>query len=140
MSALASALDARRRWYARLAMPAWKPPDFAIPIVWTGLYGLVAAALFDARRAKPAARRRFFALFMLNAGLHFAWQGLFFGARRPDWALAETAPYWLSTFALFAQARRVSPRAERLLAPYFVWVSFAAALNADIAARNPSVR
>ena len=40
------------------------------------------------------------ALFALNALLNVLWSELFFGQKRPDWALSEVVPFWLSILVL----------------------------------------
>jgi len=34
----------RREWYAGLRKPGWKPPDWAIPVVWAVLYPMILLA------------------------------------------------------------------------------------------------
>ena len=50
--------------------------------------------------------------------------------RRPDWALMEVGLLWLSVLLLMGVTGRYSRKASLLLAPYLVWIAFAAALNA----------
>jgi benzodiazapine receptor len=125
-------------WYFALRQPAWKPPDALFGPIWTTIFILVALAGATAWRAAPtvAARKRLLAAFVVNGVLNVAWSLLFFGFRRPDWALAEVALLWISIVVMIALARRHSPRAALMLAPYLAWVSLAAALNYEVVRLN----
>jgi benzodiazapine receptor len=69
--------------------------------------------------------------------LHMLWSPLFFNLRRPDWALIEVPFLWLSILALILDVSRLSALAGWLLAPYLLWVAFAAYLNLTIVRMNP---
>jgi tryptophan-rich sensory protein len=122
-------------WYATLKQPGWKPPDAWFGPAWTVIYTLAATAAVKAwsaadRRGDRAAQGRLIAAFALNGVLNVLWSWLFFRARRPDWALAEVVLLWLSILLLIVLAARSGSNvAAWLLAPYLLWVTFAAALN-----------
>jgi benzodiazapine receptor len=61
---------------------------------------------------------------------------LFFRFRRPDWALAEVVPFWLSILALMIVLRPISRRASWVLAPYLAWLCFAGWLNYAVVRLN----
>ena len=71
-------------------------------------------------------------IFAVNIVLHMLWSPLFFALKRPDWALAEVPFLWLSIVALRLAVERYSSMAVCLLAPYLLWVTFAAFLNLTI--------
>ena len=75
-------------------------------------------------------------LFAVNALLNVLWSELFFTVKRPDWALAEVVPFWLSILALILVLWPVSRDAGWLLMPYLVWVLFAGCLNLAIVRLN----
>lgn len=125
-------------WYQSLAMPAWKPPDWLFGPAWTLIFATTAMSGVIAWRAaadRPT-RERVFALFAINACLNLLWSTLFFSVQRPDWALFEVILLWLSIVALLLTLLRVSKTASALLAPYLVWVSFAALLNLAVVRLN----
>jgi tryptophan-rich sensory protein len=64
------------------------------------------------------------------------WSLFFFRLQRPDWALLEVTLLWLSILMLIVFLLRQSRTASLLLAPYLVWVSFAAILNLTIVRLN----
>ena len=118
-------------WYYALHKPAWQPPDWLFAPAWTLIYGLTALAGLIAWRRFQNRRTRLqvMGLFALNAGFNVLWSELFFGLRRPDWALIEVVPFWLSILALMLACRAVSPVSSYVLLPYLLWVMFAGALN-----------
>lgn len=125
-------------WYANLRKPAWNPPNWAFGPAWTIILGLWAWAgvLAWNGAADDAGRTTVLVLFGVNAVCHFLWSPLFFKLHRPDWALVEVAFLWLSLVALLFGIRPYSVLASWLIVPYFVWVSFAACLNAAIVRLN----
>lgn len=135
LGALATDLDG---WYRTLRQPAWKPPDALFGPAWTLIFALAAAAGVQAWRgaATRAERERLLGLFALNGFLNVSWSLLFFRLRRPDWALWEVGLLWLSIVLLIVVLRRSSTAAGWLLAPYLVWVTFAAALNMAVVRLN----
>jgi len=126
-------------WYVALEKPAWQPPDWLFGPVWTLIYALAAVAGVSAWQGAPqsAGRNRILALFAINAFLNLLWSLLFFRLHRPDWALIEVAFLWLSIIALIFGLRPFSKVSTWLLAPYLLWVTFAAVLNATIVRLNP---
>ena len=138
VAATGSTLTRIGPWYRALAKPAWTPPDPAFGAIWTAIFALTAVAGVLAWRAaeRPATREWLIGLFALNGFLNILWSLLFFARQRPDWALVEVVPLWLSIAALIAFAWPLSRRASLLLAPYLLWVSIASLLNYDVMRLN----
>jgi benzodiazapine receptor len=126
-------------WYRGLNEPAWKPPDALFGPAWTLIYACAAIAGVSAwRRAQDDGRREWtLCLFAVNAFLNVLWSLLFFRLRRPDWALFEVGFLWLSIAVLIVYLGRFSRPSGWWLAPYLLWVSFAAALNLSVVQLNP---
>ncbi|MDB5374527.1 MAG: CrtK [Belnapia sp.] len=121
-------------WYENLAKPAWKPPNWLFPPVWSVLFTLIAIAGWLAWRQVG------FGLPLVVYGIHLllnaGWSALFFGLKRPDLAFAELVVFWLSILATILLFAPVSAAAAWLLAPYLAWVTFAGMLNYAIWQRN----
>jgi translocator protein len=124
-------------WYAQLHKPAWTPPNSIFGPVWGALYVLMAlAAWLIWRQHESSAVTLLPSLWLMQLGLNLGWSIIFFGLREPALAMAEIILLWsavLTTAYLFYQANRV---AGALMAPYVLWVSFAAALNFGVWAMN----
>ena len=125
-------------WYRALRKPTLQPPDWLFGPAWTLILGLAAWAgvLAWTHAHTPESRTLVLSLFAANAILHILWSPLFFKLRRPDWALAEVPFLWGSVLALVTSLYSLSHLASWLLAPYLLWVSFAAWLNWAIVRLN----
>jgi tryptophan-rich sensory protein len=125
-------------WYRALRKPSWQPPDWLFAPAWTIIFALAATAGVLGWLAAPdtAVRIEILALFGLNGVLNMVWSLLFFRMRRPDWALLEVGPLWLSILALIVVLWPLSYHAGWSLIPYLAWVSFAAFLNWTIVKLN----
>lgn len=133
--------QANQDWYDSLAQLAVKPPGWAFPVAWTLLFILMAVAAWLVWRAaaatgEPSRARRPLLLWGLQLAVNFTWPFVFFGAQAPLPALLVI----LLLFALVALTTRrfagLSPLAAWLLAPYLLWLSYAAVLNAGIVVLN----
>ena len=125
-------------WYRALVKPPWQPPDYLFGPVWTLIFALLAGAVILAWNAEGSAggRAAIAGAYGVNLLLNVLWSFFFFNRKRPDWALAEVAPFWLSIVVLVVVVGARSPLGAWLLAPYLLWVSFAAVLNRAIVRLN----
>jgi translocator protein len=125
-------------WYYALRKPPWQPPDWLFGPAWTVILGLAALAgvLAWENARDTESRAEVAGLFAINGVLHVSWSWLFFGLRRPDWALIEVVPLWLSILALVVALAPLSSTASWALLPYLLWVLFAAVLNLAIVRLN----
>jgi tryptophan-rich sensory protein len=131
---LGASLSTIGPWYQALQRPWFQPPDWAFGVAWSLIFALSGYALMRAWRA--GARTALLAAFMINGLLNVGWSLLFFRMQRPDWSLIEVVPLWFSILAMIVLAARHDRVAAWFIAPYLVWVSFAAALNLAIVQQN----
>ena len=126
-------------WYRGLNKPSWQPPNWLFAPVWTLIFALVATAgvIGWETASSRVASSLMLGLLALNGGFNIAWSYLFFTKRRPDWALIDIAPLWLTIAALIATISQFSPFGAWMLVPYLLWVSFAGYLNYVIVRLNP---
>lgn len=118
-------------WYTGLRKPGWTPPNRAFPIVWSILYLMIAVSGWLVWRnagwvAGP------FALFGLQMVLNFLWSWLFFGLRKPLWALADIGLLAVAVAATALAFAPLSGTAALMLVPYLAWVCVAFALNLSV--------
>jgi tryptophan-rich sensory protein len=125
-------------WYFSLSVPPWKPPNWAFGPVWTtiGICSALSAGYAWRAAETPDQRRLILAVFGANAVLNVLWSLFFFRLRRPDWALLEVVPLWLSVLAPVVLLWPIRPLSSLLLLPYLLWVTIAATLNLSIVRRN----
>ncbi|MEY3900357.1 MAG: hypothetical protein RI962_1512 [Pseudomonadota bacterium] len=124
-------------WYFQLQKPSWQPPDWLFGPAWTTIYVLTSIAGVKAwRRANEVQRRYFMGALLLNLVLNLLWSLIFFTSQRPDIALIEVVPLWLSILLMVLLVRSYSPVSALLMLPYLGWVAFAAYLNWTIVTLN----
>lgn len=123
-------------WYDGLEKPAWTPPDWAFPVVWSILYLMIAVAgwLVWGQTGWSMALSIWIAQLVLNG----AWSWLFFGMKRMDLAFVDVSLLWLSIAGFIILAWPISTTAALLFLPYLAWVSIAAALNLTVWRMNPA--
>jgi len=117
-------------WYPMLRKPSWNPPAWIFGPVWTVLYLMMAIAawLVWRKRGFDSAAGAL-GLFALQLALNALWSLLFFGLRNPLAGLVDIVPLWAAILATLVCFWKISPLAGVLLVPYWLWVSFATALN-----------
>ncbi|MBN2158328.1 MAG: tryptophan-rich sensory protein [Spirochaetes bacterium] len=124
-------MDSVHTWYQTLSKPSFNPPDWIFGPVWTLLYIMMGIALYlvwknglGTSQAKLSV-----VFFSIQLILNVAWSFLFFYLRMPVYGFIEIIILWI--FILFTMLAffRINLAAGILLAPYLLWVSFAAILN-----------
>ena len=129
-------------WYAGIVKPALNPPAWVFGPVWTTLFALMGIAAFLVWNSPPSdkstdgrgglARRDVkiaLGIFIGQLVLNTLWSIIFFGLQSPGGALIEIVFLWLAILATIVAFYKISKPAAWLLAPYLLWVTFAAYLN-----------
>ena len=115
-------------WYAELAKPRWTPPNWLFGPIWTILFLAMAFAAWLVWRQTTltSAPMR---LFLLQLLLNIGWSALFFHLRSPGAAFIEIVLLWCAILMTAIAFGKIVPLAYWLMAPYLLWVSYAAVLN-----------
>lgn len=121
-------------WYVTLNKPAFNPPNWVFPLVWTLLYVLMGVA------AGMVWARGFYHIWVKTALYYFGfqllfnalWSIVFFGFQHPFAALMVILVLLVLIALTIRWFKVVSPLAAYLLVPYFLWVGFATYLNYKI--------
>jgi len=121
-------------WYSTLAKPALNPPSWIFGPVWTILYALMGVAVFLIWKKGIHHKhiRKAVGVFALQLTLNTLWSIVFFGLESPGWAFVNIVLMWLTIVWTMILFYKISKPAMWLLAPYILWVSFAAYLNYSI--------
>jgi tryptophan-rich sensory protein len=98
--------------------------------VWALLYVMIALAGFIVWRAQGLGAALW--LWLVQLVLNGAWCWLMFSRQQIGLALVDIAALWLSILTFIVIAWRVRRSASLLFVPYFLWVTFAAALNFEV--------
>ncbi len=121
-------------WYAMLKKPFFVPPNWLFGPVWTLLYilmGISAYLVWEKGLMKKEVRLGLY-FFAAQLVLNLLWSVIFFGFHVPLIAFAEIVLLWASIAMTILIFWEVSVIAAYLMAPYILWVTFAAALNFSI--------
>jgi len=126
-------------WYAGLAKPSFSPPNWLFGPVWALLYALmgIAAYLIFEKGMEKKSVKGAIDLFSGQLILNVAWSIIFFGFHSPLFAFICIILLWLAIAFTIRSFYAIDRRAAYLLAPYLLWVSFAAVLNLLIVLLNP---
>jgi benzodiazapine receptor len=122
-------------WYAGLAKPWFTPPNAVFGPAWTILYVMMAVAAWRVGTGS-AMRTRAIALFVVQLAFNAIWSPVFFGFEAPRIGVAVIVALLVSLAATLVAFWRIDRLAGLLLAPYFVWICYATALNAAIVVLN----
>lgn len=124
-------------WYEGMNKPAWVPPNWAFPVVWTSLYLLMSYAAM--RVALGAGHPQALAFWALQIALNTLWTPVFFGLHRMRAAMVVMVFLWLAVAATTVAFFQADVVAGWLFVPYLVWVTIAGALNLSVIRLNPGV-
>ena len=108
--------------YSILTQPAFSPPGFIFPVVWTILYILMGASSYIVYSSNSPNKSKALVLYCIQLFFNFCWSIIFFGLD-----LFLFAFIWLIALILI-----VNPLSAYLQIPYLIWCIFAAYLNFSI--------
>jgi benzodiazapine receptor len=125
-------------WYAALAKPGWLPPQNWFAPVWTALYvSMAIAAWIIWRERYHRGRAAAIIAYGIQLALNALWAPVFFGLKNIDAGLFGIVALWLAVGWTMREFARVAPAAAVILIPYFLSVTFAAAINLAVWRLNP---
>ena len=108
--------------YSILDKPAFSPPGFIFPIVWTILYILMGISSYIVYSSNSPNKPKALLIYGIQLFFNFCWSIIFFGLD-----LYLFAFIWLIALILI-----VNPLSAYLQIPYLIWCIFAAYLNFSI--------
>jgi tryptophan-rich sensory protein len=124
-------------WYDRLRKPPGQPPSWLFGPVWTVLYAGIAWNGYRLWRGLDTAqRRRARALWIGQMVTNAVWTPIFFGLRKPAWALVDQVALDTFAVALRREIGLVDQASTAVLDAYVAWLGFATYLNASIVVLN----
>lgn len=122
-------------WYRGLRKPAWTPPNWAFPTVWTLLYLLIALAA--ARVAGRPDNGTALALWSLQIALNTLWTPVFFGGHHIRAGLVIIVLLWIAVALTILAFWVPDWIAALMMLPYLGWLTVAVTLNFRIWRDNP---
>lgn len=116
-------------WYVKLKKPEWTPPDYVFRPVWGLLYILVGISGGLILSSTHPLRTRTLFWFFIQLFFNGSWSIAFFYFQSPLLGGINTLLLWGFVAWLLVLCFKMNRIAAWLLVPYFLWVSFANALN-----------
>lgn len=133
MGALTAGSTGPGSWYDGLNKPPGTPPNFVFGIVWSVLYALMGISLalvWHFHGFKDRRGRRALGFFLFQLMFNLLWTPLFFNMHWMAAAFVDIVLLWFAVDAAIFIFSRVHKPAAWLLVPYWLWVTYAAYLNA----------
>lgn len=122
--------------YKNLNHPAFSPPGWLLPIIWTVLYILMGTGSYLAASSPSHRKNHSLRLYGIQLLLNFLWNLVFFNLNNYLLAFLVLLFLWYFILKMIAAFWSVSPDAAVLQIPYLLWVTFAAYLNLGIVFLN----
>ena len=122
--------------FKNLAQPPLSPPAVLFPIVWTILYILMGIAAYLVQVSGDRNSDSALTLYYVQLGFNFLWSVFFFKFGLYYFALLWLVILWVLIAMTMKAFSKISKISAYLLAPYIIWVSFAAYLNLGTAILN----
>ncbi|QQR54998.1 tryptophan-rich sensory protein [Candidatus Peregrinibacteria bacterium] len=119
-------------WYDALNKPSFNPPSWIFGPVWTALYFFMGLSLFLVWINPSKTKQKAFLFFFIQLLLNAIWSPVFFGLRSTSMGLIVIIFLWIFILLTLIHFYKISKPSAALLAPYFLWVSFATVLNFSI--------
>jgi len=121
-------------WYASLLKPSFNPPNWIFGPVWTVLFLMmgVSLALIIISGRNSAYFWPAVIAFIFQLALNILWSFVFFYLHNPLYGFIEILFLLLGIALTIFYFYKINHAAAWLLAPYILWVCFAAILTASI--------
>lgn len=115
--------------YSTLRKPAFSPPGYLFPIVWSILYILMGISSYLIYQSENPDKEAALEIYAIQLLFNFLWSIIFFGFSQYllafFWLLALIALIAIMIYRFY----QISPLAAYLQIPYLLWCVFAAYLN-----------
>lgn len=110
--------------------PAFSPPGWVFPVVWSILYLLmgIAAARIALSSENPA-KRSALRIYVIQLAVNFLWPLIFFNLQAFGAAFLWLVLLWALIVWMVLSFREIDKAAAWLVLPYLLWVAFAGYLN-----------
>ena len=118
--------------YTALNKPAFSPPGYIFPIVWTILYILMGISSYIVYSSNSPNKPKALLIYGIQLFFNFCWSIIFFGLDLYLFAFIWLIALIFIIIIMIRQFYIVSPLAAYLQIPYLIWCIFAAYLNFSI--------
>ncbi|MGN0661431.1 MAG: TspO/MBR family protein [Oscillospiraceae bacterium] len=122
--------------YTSMQRPAFAPPYYVFPIVWSAVYIIIGIAAGLIRSTGSPYRTPALVLYCLQLIVNFFWPIIFFRLRNCEFALVWLILLWIMVFSMLFDFKKINKLAGYLIIPYLLWLTFATYLNYFACALN----
>jgi translocator protein len=118
-------------FYESLKRPAFSPPGWVFPVVWTILYLLMAIAAYRIWLKGKSGEdvKKALTLYAVQLFFNFLWSIIFFRFQLFGLAFLELLILLVFILLTTFEFYKIDKKAAYLMVPYILWVSFAGVLN-----------
>ncbi len=118
--------------YDKIVMPAFAPPGFLFPVVWTILYtlmGISSTIIYRSDAVDKEARQNALFIYKLQLIINFFWSLIFFNQQAFLLSFIVILVLWALILIMILEFNKINKTAAILQIPYLLWVTFAGYLN-----------
>ncbi len=122
-----------KSWYPNLVKPAFLPPSWLFPVVWSILFVIIGVSLYLilVSNNKTNLKKNLW-IFSIQLLLNILWSFFFFTLQSPLLGLIEIIILNFAIVINIIYFYKTSKAAAYLLLPYLLWVLFATILTISI--------
>lgn len=136
VGSLSAFLSGNMSMYASLNKPAFSPPTYIFPIVWTVLYILMGISSYIIFVSGDANSTKDLKIYGLQLFFNFCWSIIFFGFSQYLLAFLWLIILIILIIIMIQLFYKINPIAAYLQIPYLLWCIVAAYLNFKIYMMN----
>ncbi|WP_024346217.1 TspO/MBR family protein [Lacrimispora indolis] len=136
VGSLSAFLSGNMSMYASLNKPAFSPPTYIFPIVWTFLYILMGISSYIIFVSGDANSTKALKIYGLQLFFNFCWSIIFFGFSQYLLAFLWLIILIILIIIMIQLFYKINPIAAYLQIPYLLWCIVAAYLNFKIYMMN----
>jgi len=117
-------------WYSQIILPSFNPPSWVFAPIWTLLYIMMSIAIW--KIWINSFNLKILKLYFLHLFFNGTWSIVFFGFHQIGLALINLSIILIFIVLLMKNYFRMDKISFYLMAPYFLWSSYAFVLNSSI--------
>ena len=122
--------------YDVINVPAFAPPSWLFPIVWTILYILMGISSYLVSEENTEESKQALSIYYLQLVVNFLWSIIFFNVRNFLFAFIWLILLLVLIIIMIYRFYKVNKTSAYLNIPYLLWVIFAGILNLSIVILN----
>lgn len=125
-----------KTWYVNINKPSFNPPDWIFSPVWLSLYTLIGISFYLFHKKDRFKSRKVYIIYGFHLLLNAIWSIIFFGMHEILFALIDLILIIITLIILMRYFFSLNRISAYMLAPYLIWICFAAILNYNILLLN----